>query len=207
VFFKHPAKILIFYKNMDHQIHHEERYSLDVNELLRQQAARRVLERNKIHEVATLPVNHSTAAAESNPTDDDAEFTERLNRAKSPSVSPTSHHHHHHQQQHRSPSLPGLTEDTVVIAQLKSRITMLENESESLRAVVDLARKENAALRNLMLKLAKKSLGDDWKAELGIDLELGTALAGMGQPAAELTWSQRERLIGMLAGKDPCLLP
>lgn len=198
-------------------IHHEERYSLDVNELLRQQASRRLLERSKIQEVAALPVDPLE-----NLDEEEQSYIQQQQRAKSPSLQNSAHHNHR-----SSPSSfaggdgsnsvprchsPTTAEDnnnnnTVLIAQLKSRISILENESESLRAVVDLARKENAALRDLMLKLAKKSLGDDWNSQLGIDLGLGTALAGMGQPASELTWSQKERLIGMLNGRDPCLLP
>ena len=237
---------------------------LNVLELLRQQAARRQQERNKIHDVASTPVDPEvprsigdeenggplkTAAInipiqqqqQQKSTTDNSNNDNNINnysptksdRATNTFPSLASEQEEQEQDEEtrrrkqgdvlisparrvavgvspsrdRSSVCRSPTEDTVSHAQLKSRISILENETESLRAVVDLARKENAALRDLILKMAKKTMGDDWKMDLGIDLSLGTALAGMGQPAAELTFTQRQRLIELLDGKNPNLLP
>lgn len=238
----------------------ENNNNLNVLEILRHQAHRRQQERNKIHVVATAPVDPEesrsvgdeenggplkTAAINNNnilqlnknhhpqknsspssspnrndratntfPTLENDMLTETSSAADGTSttfttvlISPARQQQiirasSPSQQRCRSP-----TEGNVTHAQLKSRISVLENETESLRAVVDLARKENAALRDLILKMAKKTMGDDWRSELGIDLNLGTSLAGMGQPAAELTFTQRQRLIELLDGQRPNLLP
>ena len=206
---------------------------LDIPSLLRQQAARRAQERNKICEVAAATVDPemtrgitsndhetgialATAALVSNDNKTTTTFYQDRNDRATNTI-PTFPENREEEisssvmiRTRSSPSPPRCkspTQDAITTAQLKSRVALLEEETESLRAVVDLARKENAALRNLMLKMAQKTLGNDWRASLGIDMDLGTALAGIGQPAAELTMAQRSRLIELLEGKAPNLLP
>ncbi len=92
-------------------------------------------------------------------------------------------------------------------AQLKARIATLEEETAQMRAVIDLARRENFALKTVLEKVAVAALGYDYKAKCGITAEEGILLAGTGQPGAELTVAQRERLLGLLGGAEAHLLP
>lgn len=198
----------------------------DVRDALRMQAKRRSFERAKIAVIAGTPSDdiHSgldldaavkreldkenirihkvvavaaAAAAPGAPADDGNTNYESGTFTSHPTSTPPS--------RCRSPNAH--EDSALAIAQLKSRVVMLENEAESTRAVLDLARRESAVLRDVLQKVAVAVLGLDWKAKTGVSSGQGVCMSGMGAPAAELTAGQRERLITLLQGEKMNLLP
>ena len=179
---------------------------LTVTEVLREQARRRLDERSRIRTVVERPVVDEADAADGAhaSTDDDgataasAVAKENGRGGSATAASDSRTVSAHRSGARRAPSPCSAIEESATVSQLKSRVALLENEADSLRAVVDLARREVAVLRDVLLKVAAKSLGDEWRCEIGIDIERGSALVGMGYPSSELTIAQKERLIELI---------